>query len=71
MEKIMKTVVIIIAIVFFLISFALAYQIFKKQQKGVMAFILLALCVFIFVIALYLIFTNSLTPINYNIPMST
>lgn len=67
----MRIVGLIIPCVFFLVSIALAYQIFIQKKKGVGAYILLVITLFISLYMFYLVITNGLIPIDYNIPRST
>lgn len=67
----MRIVGLIIACVFFLVSIALAYQIFIQKKKGVSAYILLVITLFISLYMFYLVITNGLIPIDYNTPRST
>ena len=67
----MRIVGLIIACVFFLVSIVLAYQIFIQKKKGIGAYILLGITLFISLYMFYLVITNGLIPIDYNIPRST
>lgn len=67
----MRIVGLIIACVFFLVSIALAYQMFIQNKKGIGAYILLVITIFISLYMFYLVITNGLVPIDYNVPRST
>lgn len=67
----MRIVGLIIACVFFLVSIVLAYQMFIQKKKGIGAYILLVITLFISLYMFYLVITNGLIPIDYNVPIST